>query len=170
VKPRTARFTLVGAVVVATSAFLYEGTLPFSEHVYRRRGGPWIHESPRAHVLGFELSPTEAVAWFVILGALAGGLLGVALAHMRQRKQTFVLVGAILGGVVGLVYSASLDEVCIGGGDVFLCGYSSFFGWEIAQLASWALWTAIGAAIGGVVGLTAARVSPRMVSGLPSDR
>jgi hypothetical protein len=80
---------------------------------------------------------------------------------MRQRKQTFVLVGAILGGVVGLVYSASPDEVCIGSGDVFLCGYSSFFGWEIAPLASWVVWTAIGAAIGGGVGLAAARVSQR---------
>ena len=161
VRLRTSRFALVGAVIVATAALVYERTLLFSEYVYRRRNGPWIRTPFRAHVLGFELSPTEAVAWFVILGALAGGLLGVALARVRQRKQTFMLVGSILGGVVGLIYSVSLDEVCIGGGDVFSCGYRSFFGWEIVPLASWALWTGIGAAFGGIVGPIAARVSRR---------
>lgn len=157
---RTARFALGGAVVVAAAALVYEVTLlPFSQYVYRRRGGPWIHEPPRANVLDFELSPTEAVAWFIIVGALIGGLLGVALARARHGKQTFMLVGAILGVVLGLVYNASLDEVCIGGGDAFACGYSSFFGWEIAPLAAWGLWTAIGAPTGAAVGLLALRVT-----------
>ena len=72
-----------------------------------------------------------------------------------------MLVGAILGGVVGLVYNSSLDEVCIGGGDVFACGYSSSFGWEIAPLAAWALWNAIGAAIGAATGLLTLRSTLR---------
>jgi hypothetical protein len=78
---------------------------------------------------------------------------------VTRSTGILVLVGATLGAVVGLIYSVSLDEVCIGGGDVFACGYSSFFGWEIAPLASWALWTAIGAATGATVGLVAARVT-----------
>ena len=167
---RTARFALGGAVVVATAALVLERSLSYSERVYRRKGGPWIHEPPRAHVFGFELSPTEGVVWFILLGALAGGLLGVVLARVRQRQRTFMLGGAGLIGAVGFVYSVSLDEVCIGGGDVFACGYRSFFGWEIAPLAAWALWTAIGAAIGGIVGLVAARASRRAWIGLPSGR
>ena len=103
----------------------------------------------------------EAVIWFIVLGALAGAVLGVAFALLRQRRDTFMLVGSILGGVIGLAYSASLDEVCIGGGDVFACDYRSFFGWEIAPLAAWALWTAIGAAIGVATGLLALRSTMR---------
>ena len=163
VTPRTARFALAGAVVVATAALIYVAMLPFTEHVYRRKNGPWIHEPPRAHVFGdsIEMSPMEAVAWFVILGALAGGLLGVALARMRRREWTFMLGGAGLIGAVGFVYSVTLDEVCIGRGDVFACGYSAFFGWEIAPLAAGALWTAIGASTGATVGLLALRVTRR---------
>jgi hypothetical protein len=161
VTSRTARFALGGAAVVATAALLFERTLPITERVYRRRGTPWIHEPPRAYVLGFELSPTEAVIWFIVLGAIAGAVLGAVFALLRQRRDTFMLVGAILGGVLGLGYNASLDEVCIGGGDVFACGYSSFFGWEIAPLAAWGLWTAIGAAMGTILGLFATRVSWR---------
>lgn len=80
---------------------------------------------------------------------------------MTRRTRVFVLIGAILGAVVGLIYSVSLDEVCIGGGDVFACGYSSFFGWEIAPLAAWALWTTIGIMGGALVGLLSARVTRR---------
>lgn len=115
----------------------------------------------RAHVFGIELSPMEAVVWFILLGALAGGLLGVAVARVRQREWAFMLGGAGLIGAVGFVYSVNLDEVCIGGGDAFACGYISFFGWEIAPLAAWALWTAIGAATGATIGLLALRVTRR---------
>ena len=178
---RTARFALGGAAVVATAALLYERALPFTERVYRRRGTPWIHDPPRAYVLGLELSPTEAVLWFVVIGAIVGTVLGVVFAHLRQRRDTFMLVGAIFGVVLGLLYNASLDEVCLGYGvsfeeirapvgDAFACGYSSFFGWEIAPLAAWALWTAIGAAIGATVGLLALRVTRRTTRGVASDR
>jgi hypothetical protein len=80
---------------------------------------------------------------------------------MSRRTRIFVLVGAILGAVVGLAYSVTLDEVCIGGGDVFACGYRSFFGWEIAPVAASALWTAIGVVGGGLVGPLAARTTRR---------
>jgi len=151
---RTARFTLIGAAVVATAALIYVRALPFTERVYRRRGGPWIHEGPRAHVFGdsLEMSPTEAVVWFVILGVVIGGLVGIALARVRRRESMLMFVGAGLIGAVGFAYGVSLDEVCIGGGDVFACGYRSFFGLEIAPMAAWALWTAIGAVIGSLLG------------------
>ena len=153
VTPRTARFALVGAIVVTTAALFYERTLPFSGYVYRRKGGPWIHEPPRAHAFGFELSPMEGVVWFILVGALAGGLLGVALARVHQREWTFMLGGAGLIGTVGFVLGVvGFDEFCIGGGDVFSCDYNSFFGWEIAPLAGWALWTGIGALMGGFLG------------------
>lgn len=80
---------------------------------------------------------------------------------MGRRTWLFVVVAAALGAVVGPVYSVSLDEVCIGGGDVFACGYRSFFGWEIIPLAAWAVWTAIGVAIGGIVGFVANRATRR---------
>lgn len=160
---RTVRFSLVGAVVVAAAALMYVATLPFTEYVYRRKNGPWIREPPRAYVFGgsLEMTPIEAVAWSVILGALAGGLLGVALARVRRREWTFTLGGAGLIGTVGFVFGVALDEFTIRSGDVGSGPYNSFFGWAIAPVAAWALWTAIGAAIGGVLGLIAARESRR---------
>lgn len=163
VRPRTARFALGGAAVVATAALIYVAALPFTERVYRRKGGPWIHEPPRAHVFGgsLEMTPMEAVAWFVILGAFAGGLLGIALARVRRHEWTFGLGGAGLIGTVGFCLGVALDEFTTQSGDTGSGPYNSFFGWAIAPAAAWALWTAIGAAIGGVLGLIAARESRR---------
>jgi hypothetical protein len=150
---RTVRFAVVGAGAIATAALIYERTLPFSDYVYRRRNGPWVYTPPRAHVLGFELSPTEAVVSFIILGALAGGLLGVALARVSQRERTYVLGGAGLAGTVGFVFGVvGFDEFCIMSGDVGTCPYNSFFGWAINPVWAVLLWIAIGALIGGVLG------------------
>jgi hypothetical protein len=172
---RSARFALIGAAVVATAAFVYERTLPFTSYVYRRKNGPWIHEPPRAHVLGFELSPTEAVIWFVLLGAFAGGLLGLALARvlrMMTRPRSIVL-GAVCGIAVGLTVSLDRPTYCIGGGGdgfdaVFACPYKWLFGWDAVPILADAVWAAIGLLVGSLVGYVAARVSQRRRSVLPS--
>jgi hypothetical protein len=160
VTSRTTRFALGGSLVLATASLFYVFSLPFTERVYRRRGGPWIHEGPRAHAFGdsLQLSPIEAVAWFVILGALAGGVLGAALARVHRRDWTFVLGGGGLMGTAGFVVGVALDEFTIWSGDVGSGPYNSFFGWAIAPVAAWALWTAIGIAIGAAVGRLALRV------------
>lgn len=101
----------------------------------------------------FELSPMEAVVWFFILGALAGGLAGVALARVKKRERTFVLAGAGLVGIAGFIFGVvGLDEFCVISGDTGVCSYKSFFGWAIAPIAAVALWIAIGAVIGGILG------------------
>jgi hypothetical protein len=160
---RTARFALGGAAVVATAALIYVAALPFTERVYRRKAGRGYTSSPgpTCSAAGLEMTPIEAVAWFVILGTLAGGLLGIALARVRRHEWTFELGGAGLIGTVGFCLGVALDEFTTQSGDVGSGPYNSFFGWAIAPAAAWALWTAIGAAIGGVLGLIAARESRR---------
>jgi hypothetical protein len=91
------------------------------------------------------LSPTEAVASFIILGALAGGLVGVALARAHQREQTFMFGGAELIGTVGFVFGVvGFDEFCIRSVDVGTCPYNSFFGWAVNPLWAVLLWMTIG--------------------------
>lgn len=45
-RPRTARFALIGAAVVATTALIYVRTLSFDGYMYRRRNGPWLFQPP----------------------------------------------------------------------------------------------------------------------------
>jgi uncharacterized membrane protein len=115
VTSRTARFALAGAAIVGTAAFSTSALCRShnactadedtdDEDTVDTRTSPW------AYVLGFELSPTEAVIWFIVLEAIAGAFLGAVFALLRQRRDSFMLVGAILGGVLGLGYNASLDE------------------------------------------------------------
>jgi hypothetical protein len=81
---------------------------------------------------------------------------------VRQREWTFMLGGAGLIGTVGFVFGViGFDEFCITSGDTGTCYFNSFFGWEIAPLAGWALWTGIGAVIGGLLGRWTASMSGR---------
>jgi hypothetical protein len=159
VAPRSARFALVGAAVVGTAALLVERSLPFTERVYRRRGTGIIRDPPRTHVLGFELSPTEGVVWFVVVGVLAGALLGLFLARVLRwapgaRWRT---LGAASGGVVGLAASLARPTYCLGGSTrgfdaVFVCPYKSLFAWDAAPILADAVWSVLGAIVGIVLG------------------
>ena len=134
-------FVFAGALLLGTTALLYERTLPFWRYVECRG----VEEVPcsalRTEVLGVVLSPIGAVAWSLGIGAAVGALLGFLVARARSPARIYSSAGAVLMGAGGFLFGVSFEEFCIVIEDTGTCPYNSFLGWAVNPMWAVLLWT-----------------------------
>jgi hypothetical protein len=137
---RSAIFTLVGAVLLATVTFAYG-------------------------MVVLDGAMQEPAFRMVIGGTVVGGFLGLLVAALTRppgtRRTPLILLGAVGGLLAGLVYGVvGLEEAACGPGfDHGFCGWA-FLGRQFKYF--WmpiALWTVFGGVLGAVLAWIAARLT-----------
>jgi hypothetical protein len=118
----------------------------------------------------------ELAIWLVVVGTIAGALLGLLAERLLRpsvkRGIRLLVLGSVAGLLMGLVFGmVVLEEACVmepGGVDPGPCGWV-FWGWLFNNFQiPIALWASFGAVLGGILAWIAARFTPEMGATLPA--